>query len=103
MFDKNKARSLCLLSVIGIAAGAVQLWWGISEFYTPIEGIDSWIQRRFRMAYWKQWRHVRTPVGNLLRLKTPLQQAISTGSSGKGYWRQEEQNLRLTGLTFFAK
>ncbi len=71
----------------------------ISEFYTPIEGIDSWIRRRFRMGYWKQWRHIRTPVGNLLRQKTPLQQDISEGSSGKGHWRLSESLGTQAGMT----
>ncbi len=51
------------------------------------------------MCYWKQWRQVRTRVGNLLRLKTPLQQSVSTGSSGKGYWRLSKTLGTQAGMT----
>jgi len=74
-------------------------YFGISEFYTPIEGIDGWIRRRIRMCYWKQWRHIRTRVRNLLKLNTSLQQAVSTGSSSKGYWRLSKTMGTQTGMT----
>ena len=31
-------------------------YFGISDYYRPIPEIDSWIRRRIRMCYWKQWR-----------------------------------------------
>mgnify|MGYP000038281534 FL=1 len=74
-------------------------YYGISEFYTPIDGIDGWIRRRVRMCYWKQWRRVRTRVGNLLKLKTPRQHALATGSSRKGYWRLSKSLGTQTGMT----
>ena len=27
-------------------------YYGISEYYRPIPGIDQWIRRRIRMCYW---------------------------------------------------
>jgi RNA-directed DNA polymerase len=74
-------------------------YFGISEYYSPIEGIDGWIRRRIRMCYWKRWRHVRTRVRNLLKLKTPRIHALSTGSSSKGYWHLSKTMGTQTGMT----
>jgi len=35
-------------------------YFGISQYYRPVPGIDDWIRRRIRMCYWKQWRYMRT-------------------------------------------
>lgn len=35
-------------------------YYGISEYYRPIPGLDEWLRRRMRMCYWKQWRYART-------------------------------------------
>ena len=37
-------------------------YFGISDYYRPIPELDSWLRRRIRMCYWKQWRKVRTKV-----------------------------------------
>ena len=42
-------------------------YYGISEYYRPIPGLDEWLRRRIRMCYWKQWRKTRTKVRNLLK------------------------------------
>ena len=44
-------------------------YYGISEYYKPIPGIDEWLRRRIRMCYWKQWRYTRTKVRNLLQVR----------------------------------
>jgi len=51
------------------------------------------------MCYWKRWRHVRTRVGNLLKLKTSRSHALATGSSRKGYWRLSKTIGTQTGMT----
>lgn len=62
-------------------------YFGISQFYRPIQDIDNWIRRRIRMCYWKMWRKCRTKVRNLIRLGIPIRLAIINGSSNKSYWR----------------
>ena len=74
-------------------------YFGISEYYIPVDGIDGWIRRRVRVCYWKRWRHVRTRVRNLLKLKTPKSHALATGSSRKGYWRLSKSLGTQTGMT----
>ncbi|BCS96213.1 group II intron reverse transcriptase/maturase [Desulfoluna limicola] len=61
-------------------------YYGISEYYRPIPGLDQWLRRRIRMCYWKQWPRCRTRVRNLIRLGCPLDDAIAVGMSRKGPW-----------------
>jgi RNA-directed DNA polymerase len=62
-------------------------YYALSKYYTPLPGLDNWIRRRVRMCYLKQWRKPRTRIGNLIKLGTPKEQAISVGLSCKGPWR----------------
>jgi RNA-directed DNA polymerase len=74
-------------------------YFGISDYYRPIPGIDGWIRRRIRMCYWKQWRRVRTKVRHLLALGTSKRQAILTALSRKGYWHLSRTLATQTGMT----
>ncbi len=74
-------------------------YFGISKLYGPIPELDSWLRRRIRMCYWKQWRRPRTRIGNLLKLGTPRQHAFSTGLSRKGYWRLSRTMATHTGMS----
>jgi len=66
------------------------------RLWTPL---DEWLRRRLRMCLWKQWRHVRTRIRNLIAMGTPTREAIRTGSSHKGYWRLSKTLATHTGLT----
>ncbi len=61
-------------------------YYGISQYYRPIQDIDGWLRRRLRMCQWKQWRYVRTKVRNLLSMNVPNKMAILTGMSSKSFW-----------------
>jgi len=61
-------------------------YYGISQYYRPIQDLDDWLRRRIRMCYWKQWRHPRTKVRKLMELGIPKDFAIMTGASSKSYW-----------------
>jgi RNA-directed DNA polymerase len=74
-------------------------YFGISDYYRPIPGIDSWIRRRIRMCYWKQWRRARTKVRNLLALGTGRREAILTAISRKSYWHLSKTLATQTGMT----
>ena len=65
-------------------------WMGyfrLSEYFRPLDGLDSWIRRRIRMCMWKLWRYPRTRIGRLRSMGVPEDEAVKTGSSSKGYWR----------------
>jgi len=85
--------------VASVTRYLTQVLRGISKLYGPIPELDSWMRRRIRMCYWKQWRRPRTRIGNLLKLGTPRQHAFSTGLSRKGYWRLSRTMATHTGMT----
>jgi RNA-directed DNA polymerase len=74
-------------------------YYGISDFYRPIPGIDQWIRRRIRMCHWKQWRRARTKVRHLLALGTSPRQAVLTAMSRKSYWHLSKTLATQTGMT----
>jgi RNA-directed DNA polymerase len=74
-------------------------YFGISEYYRPIPELDEWLRRRVRMCYWKQWRHTRTKVGNLLKLGVGKRTAILTGVSSKSYWHLSRSKATQVGMT----
>jgi RNA-directed DNA polymerase len=74
-------------------------YFGISEYYRPIPDLDSWLRRRVRMCYWKQWRQCTTRIRNLIALGTGRRQAILTGLSRKGPWRLAKTMATQTGMT----
>lgn len=74
-------------------------YFGISEYYRPVPDLDSWLRRRVRMCYWKQWRRCKTRIRNLIALGTSRRQAILTGLSRKGPWRLAKTLATQTGMT----
>ena len=74
-------------------------YFGISDYYRPIPDLDSWLRRRARMCYWKQWRRRHTRIRNLLALGTSREHAVKTGLSRKGYWHLSKTLATQTGMT----
>lgn len=74
-------------------------YYGLSEYYRPIPEIDSWLRRRIRMCYWKQWRYARTKIRNLLKLGTHPGVAIPMSLSRKGPWNGSRTLATQTGMT----
>ena len=74
-------------------------YYGISEYYRPIPGLDEWLRRRIRMCYWKQWRYTRTKVSNLLKRGTYKKEAIMTALSRKGPWHLSRTLATQAGMT----
>ncbi len=37
-------------------------YYGLSEYYHPLPGLDEWLRRRIRMCYLKQWPQLHIPV-----------------------------------------
>jgi RNA-directed DNA polymerase len=74
-------------------------YYGISEYYRPLPGLDTWLRRRMRMCYWKQWRKTKTRVRNLLKLGTFKKHAIFTALSRKGPWHLSRTLATQTGMT----
>lgn len=62
-------------------------YFGLARQFEDIANLDGWLRRRVRMCYWKQWRHPRTKVKNLVALGVSLDLAIQHAVSRKKYWR----------------
>ncbi len=62
-------------------------YFGLARQFDDFADLDGWIRRRVRMCYWKQWRHPRTKVKNLVALGVSLAMAIKHAVSRKKYWR----------------
>ncbi|WP_198301434.1 group II intron maturase-specific domain-containing protein [Vitreoscilla filiformis] len=62
-------------------------YFGISQYWRSVPGLDEWIRRRMRSVYWKRWKGSRTKIRELLRLGVNRRMAFRHGLSGKGNWR----------------
>ena len=74
-------------------------YFGISEDYRDIPEIDSWIRRRVRLCYWKQWRWCRTKIRNLLKLGVQLGASIRAGLNRGGPWAMSRRLAAQHGMT----
>jgi RNA-directed DNA polymerase len=74
-------------------------YFGLSEYYRPLPGLDEWIRRRLRMCYLKQWRKPRTRIRNLIRLGTRTRTAVCLGLSSKGPYRLARTLATQSGMT----
>lgn len=74
-------------------------YYGISEFYKPLENFDNWLRRRIRMCYLKQWRWMRTRIRNLIKLGVSVPAAINIGRSQKGPWKLARTLATQVGMS----
>ena len=74
-------------------------YYGISEYYRPMPVLDEWLRRRIRMCYWKQWKHMRRRICNLLKLGVPKRDAIYAGLSRKSHWRLSRTKATHMAMT----
>lgn len=59
----------------------------IANMKILLKDVDSWMRRRIRMVYWKQWKKVRTCFTNLQKLGINKSKAWEFANTRKGYWR----------------
>ena len=74
-------------------------YFGISQYYIPLQDLDNWLRRRIRMCYWKQWRYPRTKVRKLMELGIPKDFAVMTGASSKSYWHLSKGYATNAGMS----
>jgi RNA-directed DNA polymerase len=74
-------------------------YFGLSEYYRPLPGLDEWIRRRLRMCYLKQWRKPRTRIRHLIKLGTQVHTAVSLGLSSKDPYRLARTLATQSGMT----
>ena len=67
--------------------------------------LDTWLRRRLRMCYWKQWKRIKTKHDNLVRLGIASKKAWEYANTRKGYWHIANSWILSTTLTntYFEK
>lgn len=59
----------------------------LADMKKLLREVDEWMRRRIRMAYWKQWKRVRTRFRMLQRCGIERERAWMFANTRKGYWR----------------
>ena len=72
--------------------GAVN-YYAIGIPFGEIRALDSWLRRRMRLYYWKQWGRPRTRRRNLLRLGIAREEVHRASRARKGHWRMSQNEL----------
>jgi RNA-directed DNA polymerase len=83
-------RGISMSRMLGELRRYLRGWMGyfaVSATKGIFSALDSWIRRRVRMCFWKQWRYPRTRIRKLKQLGVPHDLAVRHGVSRKGYWR----------------
>lgn len=84
----------------------------LADMRTLLTRVDEWMRRRIRMAYWKQWKRVRTRFRMLQKCRIEKGKAWEFANTRKGYWRVagspilataiRTEQLRRKGYLFFS-
>ena len=74
-------------------------YFSIAEMGRLAKSLDEWLRRRIRMCLWKQWKRVKTRLGNLIRLGTGKSKAWEYANTRKGYWRISNSPILAKTLT----
>lgn len=61
-------------------------YYGRSQYYKPIPELGSWIRRRVRMCYLKQWRFKRTRMNRFIALGVSFRTAKRSVFIDQGWW-----------------
>ena len=76
--------------------------WGnyfkLSEAKSVFAALDEWVRSRIRLCYWKQWKRVKTRIGQLKKLGIKPNQAYQWGNTRKGCWRTVHSPILTTAL-----
>jgi RNA-directed DNA polymerase len=81
-------------------------YFGFCETPSMLQQLDSWIRRRIRCAFWRQWKTGRKRYAELHRRGVSAEAAAKTADSRRGSWRMSQSpdldralsNASLTSL-----
>src|ERR1017187_2151014 len=62
-------------------------YFGFCETPSVLQRLDSWIRRRVRCAFWRQWKTGRKRYAELVRRGVGEEEAAKTAGSRRGPWR----------------
>lgn len=84
---KSKGRSM--KQVLEELAPVMKGWrgyYGFCETTSQLKALDSWIRRRIRYAFWRQWKTGRKRYAELVKRGVRQELAKSTAGSNRGPW-----------------
>src|ERR1035437_8606322 len=105
-----KSRGRSMEKVMAELARYVRGWrgyFGFCETPSVLRDLDSWIRRRVRCAFWRQWKTDRQRYAELVRRGVSRESAAKTAGSRCGPWRVSQspaldQALSNAYLTSFG-
>ena len=62
-------------------------YFGFCETPSVLRDLDSWIRRRVRCAFWRQWKTGRKRYAELVRRGVSREAAVKAAGSRCGAWR----------------
>ena len=62
-------------------------YYGYCETYSTLRELDSWVRRRLRSVYWKQWKTYSRRKSELIKRKVSTEMAHLTAWTARGPWR----------------
>lgn len=68
-------------------------YYAIGIPFGEIRALDSWLRRRMRLYYWKQWGRPRTRRRKLLSLGIGRNEVHKASRARKGHWRMSQNEL----------
>lgn len=71
----------------------------LADMQKLLRRIDEWYRRRLRMVIWKQWKRIRTRLGNLTKLGVPKYKAWQFANTRKSYWRTANSPILSRTIT----
>jgi RNA-directed DNA polymerase len=74
-------------------------YYGLGISFGEARELDSWIRRRIRLYYWKQWGRPRTRRRNLLKLGIGRDEVKKASRSRKGHWRMSHNSIVQRAMT----
>jgi len=74
-------------------------YYKLADMNNYMKDIDSWLRRRIRMCYWKQWKKIRTKYNNLQKLGISKQKSWEFANTRKSYWRTAKSPILQTSIT----
>jgi RNA-directed DNA polymerase len=86
----NRGRGRNMEQVMEELARYLKGWrgyFGFCETPSVLNGLDSWIRRRVRCAFWRQWKTGRKRYAELVRRGVSGKSAAEAASSRRGPWR----------------
>ena len=74
-------------------------YYGIAQMKSLIDSLNSWIRRRIRQIFWKNWKRVKTKHEQLVCLGVKPEDARRWSNSRLGFWRIAGSWILGTTLT----